>query len=224
MDRMTHDVVEGILMALEAEIVQRGIKLDEIKAYTTDKYAREIDAAAKQYWKDGSKGGFLTRMRGTVKFGLTDAFDLGASDMGITKEDYTEKDTKARDDIITEEQSHIPDLFEFLDKAANSGTQNLADLQYRLDLWKARFDDVRGRARVIVAEDAKLEWVYGDTEHCPSCLKLNGIVKRASFWKKYGVEPKNPPNEKLKCKGFKCQCELQPTDKPLKRGGLPRLP
>jgi hypothetical protein len=156
---------------------------------------------------------------------LRDAFDLGAADMGITPEDYTKQDTTLRDEIIAEEQSHINDLLKYLDGLANNPDAKLSDADYRLDLWKARFDDVRGRAKIILGKDAPMIWVVNpEKEHCKSCLKLNGIVKRASFWQSHGVLPQSPPNPYLDCKGFACGCQILPTDKKISRGRLPSLP
>jgi hypothetical protein len=218
------DIAARILAALEAEIVKRGGDPDNLKAYTASQYSTDIDRAAAAYWKEGIRGNFSARMRVTVKFGLRDAFDLGGADMGILPEDYTKQDTTLRDEIITEEQSHIDDLLDYIDKLANDPDAKLSDADARLSLWKARFDDVRGRAKVILGKDAKLEWVYGDTEHCSTCARLNGVVKRASFWQTNGVLPQAPPNPMLECGGWKCQCHLEPTDKPLRRGKMPKTP
>jgi hypothetical protein len=217
-------VAGRVLEALNAEIIKRGGDPTSLKAYSATDYARGIDQAAAAYWKEGVTGNFFARMRQVTKFGLRDAFDAGGADMGITPDDYTEQDIALRDEIITEEQSHINDLLGYLDGLANNAQAKLSDAAPRLDLWKARFDDMRNRAKMILGKDAKLEWVYGDTEHCETCARLNGVVKRASFWQSHGVLPQSPPNPMLKCGGWKCQCSLEPTDKPLTRGRMPRTP
>lgn len=219
-----HDlIVAKIIAALEMEAIKLGAPADCLKNYTPDKYKKEIQDAVRQFWREGSRGNFITRMKPIVRLGLRDAWDQGAQEIGITPEDYTDDDIKARDAIVAEETSHIWDLVDYLESVARAGG-TLDQAQSRLDTWAMRYPDVVGRAKVIMGKDQKLEWVYGDTEHCTSCKRLNGIVKRASFWKKAGVLPKNPPNSKLRCKGFRCQCQLVPTDKPLRRGMLPRLP
>jgi hypothetical protein len=195
----------------------------EKAAYTSARYENEIRAAAAAYWKEGVKGSFVSRMKVVIKFGLKDAFDLGASDFGVTPDEYSKEEIVARDAIITEEQLHIPDLLKFIDGLANDKTRKLTDADYRLDLWIARFADMQNRAKLILGKDTKFEWVYGDTEHCDTCQMLNGFVKRASFWNKYGVHPGQPPNPKLQCGGWRCQCQLNPTEKNLSRGKFPRL-
>ena len=217
---------QRILDVLNAEIIKRGGDPTSLKAYSTDaEYAAGIDHAAAGYWKDGSKGNFVSRMKGIVKFGLRDAFDLGGADMGIEPADYNEQDLALRDEIITEEQSHINDLLAYLDGLANDPKAKLSDADGRLALWKARFEDVRNRAKMILGKDQKLMWKMSpEKEHCDSCLKLDGIVKRASFWQSHGILPQAPPNPYLTCKGFACGCELIPTDEPIRRGRMPSLP
>jgi hypothetical protein len=220
-----HDlIVARVIAALEDEAVKAGADPAWLKAYTGPSYAAGLMEAAKAFWKEGSRGNFLTRMKALVKFGLKDAWDAGGKALGLSPEDYTPEDLAARDAIISEEQAHISDLLDYLDKLANTPGASLQQAQARLDTWANRYPDVVNRAQVIMGGDAKMLWQYGDREHCNSCLKLNGIVKRASFWKKAGVLPKSPPNSMLACGGWKCGCSLVPTDKPTRRGRLPSLP
>lgn len=219
------ETARKVLVALAEEAARQGYDIHAAKRYdNSGEYASGIEAAARQYWKDGSRGGFITRMKEVTKFGLQTAFRLGAEAVGIPEDELTEQELTLRDEIIKQEQSHIADLLDYIDQAANTPETPLSSLSSRLSLWTARYEDVINRAKVLAGKDAKLEWVYGDTEHCDSCRRLNGIVKRSSFWQKAGVMPRNPPNAKLDCGGWKCQCTLTPTDKPLRRGGLPRLP
>ncbi len=60
--------------------------------------------------------------------------------------------------------------------------------------------------------------------NCSSCLKLDGKVKRASWWTENNVLPRVPGAPWLACKGWRCQCGLFTTDKPLSRGRMPKLP
>lgn len=219
-----HAIAAKVLQSLEAEIVSRGLPLGALKA-SSEEYGREIAKAVADYFKRGVRSRFTSMMRNAIVFGLRDAFDLGAADVGISSEDYTRQDRTLRDEIIDEELTHVPDLLDFLDGIANDPNAHFSDANYRVDLWKKRFDDMRSRAKVILGKDAKGEWVVDPVkEHCPSCLKLNGIVKRWSFWQEHGVLPKAPPNPMLECGGYQCGCDIKPTDKPISRGRLPNLP
>jgi hypothetical protein len=84
---------------------------------------------------------------------------------------------------------------------------------------------VRDKAKVMACADTKLEWVQGPSEEgCGSCSRLNGKVKRASYWNRVNVLPRVHGAPYLACNGFRCQCELKETNKPLSKGPLPRLP
>jgi hypothetical protein len=194
----------------------------KIRRFTSESYAAAIDAAARRFWKDGTP--MRMQLRPTIRDGLRDAFILGADDIGIAEEDLIAPDWKDLDAIVTEEQSHLADLDKFMETLARDRTAKLSDADSRLNMWKNTFEDVRSQAKVILGKDEKLEWVYGDTEHCDSCMKLNGIVKRASFWRSHDLLPRNPPNPKIDCGGWNCQCRLEPTDKKITRGKLPSLP
>jgi len=93
--------------------------------------------------------------------------------------------------------------------------------QARAFLWANKgLDSLYYAGKLAGASNKALEWVYGETEHCEDCQKLNGRVYRARIWKKYEIMPRSSA---LACKGFNCQCELMETDKPLMRGKPPTL-
>jgi hypothetical protein len=50
------------------------------------------------------------------------------------------------------------------------------------------------------------EWVYGDTEHCSDCQRLNGQRHRMRDWIKSGWLPQS---DQLECHGFNCKCTLK---------------
>lgn len=52
------------------------------------------------------------------------------------------------------------------------------------------------------------EWVYGDTEHCADCNRLNGQVHRMKDYTRKNVLPQS---DNLACKGFNCKCKLVKT-------------
>jgi hypothetical protein len=54
-------------------------------------------------------------------------------------------------------------------------------------------------------KDGLYEFVYGDTEHCSDCLRLNGQKHRMSDWIESDMMPKSA---NLECGGWLCKCEL----------------
>jgi hypothetical protein len=91
----------------------------------------------------------------------------------------------------------------------------------RLPMWINRYTEVVNTAKIMAGADRKLKWVLGPTEHCSSCLKLAGKVKRGSVWIASGIQPQS---RSLECGGFNCQCSLQPTTDRASAGRLPSIP
>ena len=81
--------------------------------------------------------------------------------------------------------------------------------------------EVVNLARTMADANQKLVWGLGPTEHCRTCLKLDGKVKRAEVWAAANIRPQSPD---LACGGWRCQCTLEPTDAPASPGPLPRIP
>lgn len=70
----------------------------------------------------------------------------------------------------------------------------------------------------------KLQWVMGATEeHCTTCADLTGIVAYAAEWALLGVHPQRPPNGKLVCGGWRCDCALVETDEPRSDNALDEI-
>jgi hypothetical protein len=160
-----------------------------------------------------------------VREGLARAWYEGARECGVAPEDLSPEEKTALESAILAERSHI-DKLGYVIKANNKASgEKLAQFFTRLNLWENRYRDLRNRARVMACADAPLEWVMGPTEkHCRTCPRLNGRVKRASYWKRLGLEPQHPPNPNIECGGWGCLCELKPTDKPVSKGPLPAFP
>jgi hypothetical protein len=106
---------------------------------------------------------------------------------------------------------------------ANEG--KLTPLFKRLDLWVNQYDSTVGQAQTMACADKKLKWLLHGArfteDPCTTCIKLNGKVKRASFWLKRDIRPQDPPNPNLECDGWQCGCAFVVTDEPLSKGPLP---
>ena len=159
-----------------------------------------------------------------VRNGLTQAWYEGAKKVGLAPADMTPEERIELERIIFGEFTHIDGFLAAIDQGSKANGGKLAPLMKRADLWIGRYEDVVSRAELTGRDDPKLQWQYGDTQHCDSCLRLAGKTKRASFWKRAGVHPRAPRNEMLQCLGFNCQCVFVPIDEKCTPGPLPRLP
>jgi len=159
-----------------------------------------------------------------IEAGLNEAFRLGLRENDA---EMTDEWQAIVDEAIASEKTHIPDLSQYLfdtaPEAENTGeAMQLAGA--RLEMWIRRYDDLYNQAVLLSADEkTKLEWVYGDTDHCTTCEELNGMVAYAREWDEAGIHPQQPPNGLLECGGWKCQCSLQATNKRHTRNVLDRL-
>ena len=199
--------------------------LIESKA-AASKYESEIRFASSALWNGHINPTiFILRMFSITRRGLEDAFERGMKSVGIDPSDITPNERLQFGEWLTDEQTHIVSLANFIQNNRREFGGNWKKISNRIKLWGKRFRDIRNKSRTLGGLNAKLEWRLGLTEkNCKSCSRLNGKVKRASWWAENEVYPQNPPNDKLECKGWKCDCDLDPTDKPLTRGRMPNLP
>lgn len=166
---------------------------------------------------------FDENMRLAISRYLTEAFNAGAKECGIKPDELTIDEQQALADMLVAETTFVSGFATAIDEGSRANKGKLTPLFTRLEMWVNRYNDIKNQAKILTCKDVKLEWIYGDTVHCSTCLSLNGKVKRASQWQASGIQPQSPPNDMLECGGWRCQCTLQQTDKPVSKGPLPRF-
>lgn len=192
-------------------------------------YGRELRGIVRALW-----GGVLdfdqafSMFQSTVRIGLTRAWHEGAILCNIAPADLSAAERQALASVIFTEFNSIFSFLLSVEQGSKANGGKVAPLLSRVNMWTLRYPDVVTRAQLMACADQPLEWVINAVRHvkenCDSCLRLNGKVKRASYWARAGVQPQNPPNDKLICGGWNCGCGLVLTDKPLSKGPLPKLP
>lgn len=156
---------------------------------------------------------FTSILENLVVGQLRRAWYEGMEANGLTPDDMIPEWAAMLREIIQSEQDHVPDFALAIEKARRDQS-GLDPLLSRAQLWVNRYNDVVNQAKMATAAvGQKLIWVYGDTDHCDTCLSLNGLVAFAVEWDASGYHPQRPPNEMLDCQGWRCQCMLMPTDK-----------
>lgn len=195
---------------------------DGLKAPSPEDYLRRLRSPARALWAgviDASQ--FFEAMTAVIERGLNQAWREGAAECGVQPGDYTPAEEMALAEAIVAERAFVTRLAEWIATNSKANGGKVQPVFDRLTLWANRYRDARNQAKLLACADQKLEWVLGPTEHCSTCSRLAGRVKRGSQWQAAGLRPQNPPNEKLECGGYHCQCELKPTTKPVSRGKLP---
>ncbi len=189
-----------------------------------DQYRRALRSAVRGLWS-----GVLTSNQASNAFEssierrITQAWNEGAAECDIAPDELSEAELVARDDFIETQIEFMPQFLSEVEANSKANGGKLRPQFSRVELWVNQYSSAKQQSEAIACGDEKREWVVGRTEHCRTCLALNGQVRRLSFWETH-VLPRNAPNERLECGGYRCQCILRATNKPVSRGRLPRTP
>ncbi len=167
-------------------------------------------------------GEFDNAMEKTISRNLKQAWKEGALECGIGEDEYSYEEQKALGDFLVKQYEFIPDFTVAIIDNKKSDSPDLDKLFRRTDLWVNRYLEVQNQAKIMACKDQKLVWRInargkGCKEHCSSCMRLNGKVKRASYWNKIGIRPQS---NSLECGGWRCCCALEVTSEPLSKGRL----
>jgi hypothetical protein len=163
---------------------------------------------------------FYTGMQSTINRGFRQAWEEGMSKYGLKIDDQNTEERARMLQEINKESTHIEGVADFIDSNSKLNGGKLNVCMQRIEQWVAAYTRIRQLATAMAAKDKPLIWTLGAAEHCKSCLKLAGKVKRGSYWKDH-VTPKDW--DKLDCRKG-CLCDLLPTNEPLSKGPLPKLP
>lgn len=221
-----YTVTDGVTITVtEAETRELNVKTTSPDSSGTAQYRSNIRAAVRGLWSGAIDfDGFWDAMSSAINLGLTGAWRAGMADCGVSFDDITPQESAALMQRIIYEHQWINGYANAIEQGSRANGGKLTPLYNRAEVWIGRWEGVRTEARVMACANKPLKWVVGPTEHCSSCLKLDGKVKRASFWDDSGILPRIHGAPYLKCRGFRCQCQLVVTDEPLSRGPLPGLP
>lgn len=86
----------------------------------------------------------------------------------------------------------------------------LAPLLQRASMWANQWNAAYSQALIDILKETggNLIWIIGNSEHCRTCLSLNGIIASAVEWDASGWKPQS---QDLACHGYNCQCSLETT-------------
>jgi len=191
----------------------------------TGAYVQAIRSSVRGLWSgEFDYDWFYDAMATAIRYHIPLAFAAGAKECGIFPNEYSQAERVALEQAIQYELQWIDGFATAIEEGSKANGGKLGPLLSRAAIWTGRWEGVKAQAMAMACADAKLEWIQGPSEKgCPSCTKLNGKIKRASTWNET-VLPRVHGSPMLACRGFRCLCELRPTDKPMSKGPLPKLP
>lgn len=159
---------------------------------------------------------FGNRLRNLVQVAIGKAFIDGLEDGGITEPQLTDEDSDWIGDFFDEQRKYVIELTNAIykdDRVTEDEAKGKPAMWFNKSVVPAYHEGLASASK-----NGAFEWVLGKTEeHCRSCLKLDGQVRRISFWQDNIM----PQSGALACKGYRCDCRLQPSDRALSRGRLP---
>ena len=93
--------------------------------------------------------------------------------------------------------------------------EGIGKLIGRLAIWTAVLGRAyhRGHLYPVIPPDVRIEtvvgtWHVGPTDHCPTCLELDGQTKTADAWAQLAAIGVEPQGTGLDCGGYRCQCGI----------------
>ena len=206
------NLLDKSLKVVELGIVNKSIEL----------YGLRLRGLVTGLWKGIiDRTVFEISVRLALRREFNNAWIRGARTQGIEPDERTPEEQTKLDSMISEQLGFIPDLADFVQEHLKVDGFKLSEAQSRVPMWTNRYNEVQNTAKTMAGADKKLKWVLGPTEHCSSCLKLSGKVKRGSFWQASGIQPQI---RALECGGWNCQCSLQTTTDRASAGRLPSIP
>jgi hypothetical protein len=184
-------------------------------------YRGALKSAVRGLWSQQTlRYEFVAQVRVAVELFYREAFLAGMKACGLAPEEGTLEEQQTLFDLIATDHASVSGWADFVEAHNQGSGGKLSALDYRTETWVNRYNAVNSVAQRMACGDRKLKWVYGPTEHCDDCRKLNGRVYRASTWAAYDLQPQN---RNLQCGGWRCQCKFHPTNEPLTPGRPPDL-
>jgi len=201
---------------------------EELETYlaafkTYDQYRSRLWGAAVRLFNGGRDAGFVSTFARTIDVELTKAWEAGAKEVNVDKDEMTAEDFALLEQIINNETEFIKGMANDIQSAKDDGKtmeQFTSQFGSRVDLWANRWNETADRARIHFGSKLKFVWRLGRTEkHCPFCKALNGIVAYGYEWDEAKAIPSNPPNPALTgemggekgCEGWACDCSREVT-------------
>ena len=196
-------------MYLDDDLLKDMEAIGAIKTY--DYFLKRIEGLVRGVYSGNVAGEFIDIMANLIQGQLTDAYRRVWKDDGNEGPvpDYL---SESLTEAIANQYNFVDQYFRDIVKARLDKT-SIEPLMIRAGMWANRYKEAQSEAARLIALETggKLQWVYGDADHCDTCSELNGLVAYATEWEISELKPQNAPNKFLLCGGWRCACRLVPT-------------
>ena len=214
----------GTVKKFRATLPDGPLTMSDLK--TVAFFRRVMRRATLQFYRgDIDAFQFIDRMTDLIEDQFGRAWNAGARDAGFNPADMDDIDLSMLSHAIDGQADFLLNFAEAVENAALEDAP-IDPLYSRIDLWANRYDETINDARMHFSQrqgdDLRLVWRLGATEqHCTTCAMLDGIVATVAQWRASGYRPQHAPNARLECGGWRCDCQLEPTDEELTSSGIP---
>lgn len=185
------------------------------KAPIPDTYEPDViratleDALFDAFMGYASSSGSVTKWRNAAGRAVTEAvadmFYRGYEDAGA--DDTEADDERWLTGKQAEQRDFLVGAFEAIKEDRDAETVTEDGVRARVEAWAQMLDAVYSEALLRGKKNQSLEWVYGDTDHCPTCQRLNGQRHTARWYLARDYIP-GKPGAAMDCGGYRCGCSL----------------
>jgi len=160
---------------------------------------------ATRLWRgQATKAEFIDAFWFGVERGLWRAALEGIGSLGFAEDELSPTESAKLVSIIDAMRAFVPLLADWIEENSQAnGGQFVAVTNRVTQNWVNRYQQVYQQAQALVGRDLKAMWWLGIAEHCRSCLKLAGKIRRWSWWNERGILPRVPGAEYLECRGYR---------------------
>jgi len=218
------DIADEILQYNDTDAILDAIntQLDTVREWqksiqsTRIDYEMQVeDLLFKALNNDIDKRNFRLGMMQAIRAYAVLAYIDGLRDGGVFSEPDDDERVEIERHIIAQRQ-YVNNLS---DKIYDSGLTDNQTLNKPAMWYNKSISPMYDAGKASADKNGIYEWVYGATEHCKDCLKLNGQRHRMKTYYSKGILPQS---DILECKGFNCKCNLVRVNARA-RGKLPNL-
>jgi hypothetical protein len=151
-----------------------------------------------------TKAEFINAFWFGVERGLWRAALEGIGSLGFAEDELSPTEVAKLNSIIDATRAYIPGLADWIEQNSQANGGVFQSVTNRVTQnWVNRYQQVFQQAQALVGRDLKAMWTLGIAEHCKSCLKLAGKIRRWSWWNEHGILPRVPGAEYLECRGYR---------------------
>lgn len=198
---------------IDAEIRDEIVTDDMSKAVARKDWNSTVDsyvADVKDAITAGNDGDVTRRRFGTIMRGLLQRYGQQTYKDGLAAGgvEVDALDSDALSEIMKWQSDQSSYVTSFGENVYKNGLSD-AQIDSHARMWGNKsLRELFHMGMEAADKNGLFEWRVGNTEHCPTCLRLNGQKHRLTAWKESGYLP---GADTLECKGYNCACSLRRT-------------